>query len=76
MTIGNLYMSGNRQGVVISWHWPWSITWRWLLTAYPHEDVKLGFYRLSMYGGDGFACGLNTRITDICLRVQPNMNKE
>lgn len=28
-----------RHWVVAAWHWPWSLTWRWLLWWFPHGST-------------------------------------
>lgn len=76
MKLGQLLLFGNC-GVVASWHWDWSITWRWIL-AWRRRDpaTRPGLYFHSTYCGRGFLCGLNSRLLgDWSLHVQPNMRR-
>jgi hypothetical protein len=64
------------EGCIAAWHWPWSITWRWVLSAGRHMRTRLGFYYVTMYCSGGFLIGLNTPLVDFALRVQPNMRRD
>jgi hypothetical protein len=68
MKIGPLSLFENH---IAAWHWPWSVTWRWLLTIRRHNPaVRLGPFWLPSVKG------INTPVFDLCLYTQRNMPKE
>jgi hypothetical protein len=64
------------EGCIAAWHWKWSLTWRWILSARRHQNVRLGPFAMRTHCGGGVLCGLNTPLVDIAFGSQPNMRRD
>ena len=66
--------------LVAAWHWPWSLTWRWVFVKAPWyaPPGNQGFSFMRTYRGDGFnfhVC-FNSRWTGHwSIKTQPNMGQ-
>jgi hypothetical protein len=73
MKVGPLSLFNNH---IASWHWPWSLTWRWVLSVHRrNRSVRLGPFFMRTHCGGGVLCGLNTPLADIVFQSQPNMRR-
>lgn len=65
--------------LVAALHWPWSLTWRWIVTRSPRQPLptKQGFGFMRTHGyrnGINFIATLNAPILGHwCIQAQPNM---
>jgi len=70
MKIGQLSLFN---GHIAAWHWKWSITWRWILSARWHNPyVRLGGFWIKTHGGECVHCGFNNPLFDVSFQSQPN----
>ena len=60
---------------IASWHWKWSLTWRWILSyKIKRNKYHFGFYKHINHQGKGLMCGLNAGyLGSIHFQLQPNM---
>ena len=72
MKIGPLSLFNNH---IAGWHWPWSITWRWVLSARRHRKVRFGFFAMRTHCKQGVFCVLNMPLIDITFQSQPNCKR-
>lgn len=63
--------------IIASWHWKWSLTWRWVITYTKKHSGNVGFYFRRVYKyskGLNFHCGFNLPIIgSVNIQTQPNM---
>ena len=58
----------------ISWHWNWSLTWRWVFAIRKHySGHRLGFHKMRTHQGEAWLIVWNTRLLDFSFQSQPNM---
>lgn len=65
---------------VMSWHWPWSLTWRWGICKSPYypRPGKQGFGFIRTHRGRGFnfiLCFNSSLTGHWSLQTQPNMDQ-
>lgn len=66
--------------LIAALHWPWSLTWRWMIVKAPWYappgNQGFGFMRLHRGCGFNFLACFNTRLTGHwSLQTQPNMKR-
>lgn len=58
----------------ISWHWDWSLTWRWIASIRKWDGkTQLGLHRIKTHQGKAVICVFNTPLFCLSLQTQPNM---
>lgn len=74
MRIGALYLLDG--DAVAAWHWPWSITWRWLLCVSRRSvDGRWGVFQVRIYQGRHRIVLVKTPWVVFRFQSQPNMRR-
>ena len=64
--------------LIASWHWKWSITWRFHISWTPRLEGRVGFYFSRVYKhqpGLNFHTGFNIPVLgSFSIQTQPNMS--
>lgn len=77
---GTLYFinktNTKKSWIIASWHWAWSITWRWVFYFHPHrQGTKLGVHTNRRHDGRLISKGVNTPWGSVWLAFQDNMRR-